>query len=508
MLKKVSRDPIHSEIFLYPLEIIVVDTLPVQRLRFLSQLAGATIVYPGATHTRFAHSLGTMHIAGMYAKNLFNDPGKERIIRLAGLLHDVGHGPFSHQFDDVVYKRLGIREGHDEYRKRILLEILPKEMMKVFERMTRSDLKKAVIEDLRVVLKEEIKNLEEGFEKVMRMVLKVFEGEESGSVEFNIVQGPLGADRLDFLLRDSYHSGTRHFGTGAMDRIIRNSMIKKVNGKDILCYHIKVMDDIYAMLFGRFMMYRNVYFHKTARAADLMIQEILRYAYKPLRLEERVKNLRDFMELTDETILVEVEELFKALVDKYCDELKEDRDKVMRDILEGEMVLEPIDYDLVEAYKLVKKYRERDLWKLVVEIPFSLEGIDPSVVSHSIAMDVLQKIRLKLENILDEGRVEKEDVSRVQWILENFEDIFKVDTPYKLTLVHPAEFLQSNVYIYDNWRDEVLSFEDYIKKYPAYKLMSSNLIQLVRVYVTEDIRELLRKYDVVPKDGVRIITRW
>ena len=508
LLKKVSRDPIHSEVFLYPLEIITVDTPPVQRLRFLSQLAGATIVYPGATHTRFAHSLGTMHIAGMYAKNLFKDPSKERIIRLAGLLHDIGHGPFSHQFDDVVYKKLGIEEGHDEYRKRILIEIMPKEMLKAFERITRNDLKKAVIQDVKLILKEDVKDIEKCFEKIIKMVLEVFDGEKTGSVEFNIVQGPLGADRLDFLLRDSYYSGTRHFGTGAMDRIIRNSMIKKMNGKDILCYHIKVMDDIYAMLFGRFMMYKNVYFHKTARAADLMLQEILNSACKPLNLEERVKNLEDFIELTDDTVLVEIERHFKDLVEKYSKELKKDKNEVAESLLKGDMVLEPIDYELVEAYKLVKKYRKRDVWKLVIEIPFSLEGIDPSVVSHSIAIDVLQKIRLKLENALSDGKIEKKDLSKVKWILENFEDIFKVDTPYKLTLVHPAEFLQSNVYIYDNWRDEVLSFEDYIKKYPAYKLMTSNLIQLVRIYVTEDIREILKKYNVVPKDGVRFITRW
>lgn len=104
MFKKVSRDPVHSEIYLYPLEILVADTKVVQRLRFLSQLAGATMVYPGATHTRFAHSLGTMHIAGIYARNLFDDHSRIRLIRLAALLHDVGHGPFSHQFDDVVFK--------------------------------------------------------------------------------------------------------------------------------------------------------------------------------------------------------------------------------------------------------------------------------------------------------------------------------------------------------------------------------------------------------------------
>ena len=82
MLKKVSRDPIHSEVFLYPLEIITVDTPPVQRLRFLSQLAGATIVYPGATHTRFAHSLGTMHIAGQMFSNIVKNTDNQIIEKL------------------------------------------------------------------------------------------------------------------------------------------------------------------------------------------------------------------------------------------------------------------------------------------------------------------------------------------------------------------------------------------------------------------------------------------
>jgi len=120
MKYKVSRDPIYSEIFIYPLEMLVTDTKPVQRLRFLSQLAGAAFVYPGASHTRFAHSMGTMHVTGMYAEHLFKDNrSKQRILRLAGLLHDIGHGPFSHQFDDVVYPMAGINEGHDEYRDRI-----------------------------------------------------------------------------------------------------------------------------------------------------------------------------------------------------------------------------------------------------------------------------------------------------------------------------------------------------------------------------------------------------
>lgn len=153
MYYKVSRDPIHSEIFLYPLEILAVDTRPVQRLRYLSQLVGAELVYPGATHTRFAHSLGVMHICGLYGSRLFEDQSKRRIVRLAGLLHDVGHGPFSHQFDDVVYAKMGLKDGHDEYRKRILLELMPYEMMKSYKKISDPRMKMAIREDLSETLK-------------------------------------------------------------------------------------------------------------------------------------------------------------------------------------------------------------------------------------------------------------------------------------------------------------------------------------------------------------------
>lgn len=134
-----------------------------------------------------------------------------------------------------------------------------------------------------------------------------FSGEETGSVDFNVIQGPLGADRLDFLLRDSYHSGVGHFAPMNVDRVLRNSLVRVKDGKEILCYHVKVVDNIYSILFSRFMMYKNVYFHKTSRAADLMIQEMLSYACEILNLEERLKDLDEFLELTDYSILKELE---------------------------------------------------------------------------------------------------------------------------------------------------------------------------------------------------------
>ncbi|SHH18849.1 HD domain-containing protein [Thermosipho atlanticus] len=502
MYYKVSRDPIHSEVFMYPLEIIASDTKAMQRLRYLSQLVGAEYVYPGATHTRFAHSLGVMHIAGMYAEHLFDSPERIRILRLAGLLHDIGHGPFSHQFDEIVYKKMGLEDGHDEYREKILLEYMPLKMYEVYERAP-SSLKKAVCEDLEIVLGGYSENLVDDFREVLKRVVEIFKGESEGTIDFAIIQGPLGADRLDFVLRDSYFAGTRGFGTGSLDRLIRNSLIINKDERDYLAYNIKVIDEIYTILFGRFMMYKNVYFHKTSRAADLMIQELLELAYRPLKLKERVKNLEAFMELTDQKIINEIEIMFNQIVNEYS---LDSFEFTKRDILEYKIDLQPVELDVVMAYEIIERLKNRNLWKTIIETPFFVEGIDPSVASQGFAMDILQKIRFRLERAIE--TCEETDKEKLSMILSNFDEIFKVDTPYKLSLVHPEEFLKSNIYIYDTWKDQILSFDEYVKNYPAYNLMSNNLIQIVRVYVTEDIREILDKYNIIPKVQTLLTTRW
>ncbi|QTA37335.1 HD domain-containing protein [Thermosipho ferrireducens] len=502
MYYKVARDPVYSEIFMYPLEILAADTNALQRLRYLSQLVGAEYVYPGATHTRFSHSLGTMHIAGMYAEHLYDQIEKVRILRLAGLLHDIGHGPFSHQFDDVVYKRMQLDEGHDEYRKRILLEYMPGAMEKIYNR-SHKKLQKAVLEDIENTLGKCSDDIKKDFKMVMESIVEVFEGEEKGTVDFGLIQGPLGADRLDFVLRDSYYAGTRGFGTGALDRLIRNSSIYKSENKELLTYNIKVIDEIYTILFGRFMMYKNVYFHKTSRAADLMIQELLDFSYRPLNLPNRVKNLETFMELTDQRIINEIEVMFENIVREYTvDSFEITKEK----ILNYEIDLQAIELDVVMAYEIIQKLKSRELWKTILEAPFSVEGIDPSVASQGLAMDILQKIRLRLEKAVEIA--EEEDKEELSMVLSNFDEIFRVDTPYKLTLVHPEEFLKSNIYIYDSWKNKILSFDEYVRQYPAYDFMSSNLIQIVRVYVTKDIRDLLEKYNIVPKLKTELTTRW
>ncbi|WGS63923.1 HD domain-containing protein [Marinitoga aeolica] len=499
---KVSRDPIYSEIFIYPLEIVIADTPLVQRLRYLSQLAGAEYVYPSATHTRFSHSLGVMHISGLYAKKLFeNNHQKTRILRLAGLLHDLGHGPYSHQFDDVIYKRMGLKDGHDEYRKKILNTKLIDQAYEVYNKLNDPRTKKDFLKDLSLTLNKDIKDKEkdikDGLKEVMSMINDLFEAENTGgSPEFNIVQGPLGADRLDFVLRDSYYAGTRDFGTGDLDRIIRNASIKTVNGKEKLCYNIKIIDNIYTVLFARFMMYKNVYFHKTSRAADQMIQEILRLADDILDLKERVRNLDKFNSLTDQRIINEIEIVYEQLYEKkdnelfnISPELMQKADKVAR------------------AHELVKRLKSRDLWKLLIEIPFSTTGLDPSVISVSVAENVLKQLKENIEKVMKTD-ISKEDKQELSYILDNFDNLFIIDTPYKLALMHPKEFLSTDVSILD-YNGDVLRFDEVFERYPAYKFMESNLIQISRIYLTEDKREILKRLNLIPKvGGINITTRW
>ncbi|HEX4921109.1 MAG TPA: HD domain-containing protein, partial [Candidatus Bathyarchaeia archaeon] len=108
------KDPIHGYVRVNPVERTIVDTRPVQRLRRLRQLAGSEYVYPAANHTRFEHVIGAMHLAGELSETLpvNMDPHDQEQIRLAALVHDIGHGPFSHVFEPLMVRHL--KKTHED----------------------------------------------------------------------------------------------------------------------------------------------------------------------------------------------------------------------------------------------------------------------------------------------------------------------------------------------------------------------------------------------------------
>ena len=161
------RDPLHGTVHLTDLEEKMLDAQPMQRLRGIRQLAMAYLVYPGANHTRFEHSIGTLALAGKMCEELGIGEDRAAKVRAAALLHDVGHVAFSHESEQVIMRKLGT---HEEVGKRIIT--------------------KGEIADI----------LSESFSA--REIAKLPDKPLG-----QIIASDIGADRKDYLLRDSHYTG-------------------------------------------------------------------------------------------------------------------------------------------------------------------------------------------------------------------------------------------------------------------------------------------------------------
>ncbi|HXX05903.1 MAG TPA: HD domain-containing protein [Candidatus Bathyarchaeia archaeon] len=269
MVKKYFQivDPIHDFINVYNYEVQIIDDPIFQRLRRIRQLAGAHLVYPGAQHSRFEHSLGTMHIASQAAsilkeKNYLGSDDIENL-RLAALLHDIGHGPFSHLFEEVLYKKRKI--SHEQIGKKL-------------------------------ILKSEIGDLisKNGFNK--NFISKLAFGNSKYQFMNEIISGGLSADMMDYLLRDSYFTGAEH---------ARIDFKRIINSLDVhekkLSLNKSALHSFESMMISRYQMFRTVYFHKTVRAAEVMLLESMLLADDELGLT--TSDLKNYVQLTDEYII-------------------------------------------------------------------------------------------------------------------------------------------------------------------------------------------------------------
>ncbi|MGI0046623.1 MAG: HD domain-containing protein [Nitrosotalea sp.] len=260
-------DPIHGFINVHGHEIDLIDSPIFQRLRRIRQLAGAHLVYPGAQHSRFEHSLGTMHVAGQVASILEERGylGSDDIenLRLAALLHDIGHGPFSHLFEEVLQKKKKI--SHEKIGKNLILQ--------------------SEIGDL--VSKG-------GFDKTF--ISKLAFGNSKYQFMNEIISGGLSADMMDYLLRDGYFTGAEH---------ARIDFKRIINSLDVyqrkLSLNKSALRSFESMMISRYQMFRAVYFHKTVRAAEVMLLESMLLADNELGLA--TDNLQKYVQLTDELVI-------------------------------------------------------------------------------------------------------------------------------------------------------------------------------------------------------------
>jgi HD superfamily phosphohydrolase len=238
------RDPIHDFIELKEVECSAMDTRVFQRLREISQLAMTHLVYPGARHSRFEHSLGVCHVAGRLAVEVELDPDSVGVVRVAGLLHDIGHGPFSHVSENVLEDRAKVRSVH---------------------------------EAISVALMRRHPDLDGVPRELRDRAADLVEGTGARSVERDIVSGPIDADKLDYLLRDSYYAGVE-YGRYDFERLIDTAVpISPDELESYLGFDAAGVWAVEGLLLARHHMHRQVYGHKTRIATDIMIERALAF---------------------------------------------------------------------------------------------------------------------------------------------------------------------------------------------------------------------------------------
>ena len=227
--KKFIRDSVYGDINLNDFEVRIMDMPQFQRLRRIKQLGLISLIYPGATHTRFEHSIGTMNLGSKLAHELNLSEDEVELIRASALVHDIGHGPFSHVSEGVL------SVPHEELTKFVVTKTSMKDL------------------------------LEEKFD--VNEIIDIVNGKGHLGP---IVSGELDVDRMDYLLRDSHNTGVA-YGIIDYERIISNLKLD-----DGLILDIKGVQAAEGALVSRYFMYPSVYQHHTTRIVNSMFRRALK----------------------------------------------------------------------------------------------------------------------------------------------------------------------------------------------------------------------------------------
>ena len=279
---KFFRDPIHGYIDVDKRYLKIIDSPFFQRLRRIKQLAFTDLVYHGAEHSRFGHSLGTYHLASVIADRigLVKEEMRDNFC-LAALLHDVGHPPCSHAFESVL-EDFYTHSAHEDYTEAVIMH-------------------------------SEIGDFINDIGGDKKTIVKLIKGQFIDKPDFaylnDLLSSELDLDRMDFLLRDSYYCGVP-YGKYDIDRLL---ISLKLHGNEIVVQE-KGRHAVESFILSRFYMYTQVYTHRTRRAFDIMLKaiftkDIMENIDYPQATSRDINRLLEF---DDAWLLNEIKEIAKT----------------------------------------------------------------------------------------------------------------------------------------------------------------------------------------------------
>ena len=252
MSYEIIRDPLWKNIRVDPLALRLVDTPAFQRLRYVRQLGLAYLVYPGASHSRFEHALGAYHLA-QRALSLFAERGLERelspdacrVVRCAALLHDIGHYPFSHALEEIGALH------HEEVARPLITK-----------------------GDVAQVLREELGD--DAPERIMALI----RGRSDSPLQ-GLISGSLDLDKIEYLKRDAFMCGV-NYGDIDVERLLDSLQLVQDSERGLVTVGIseKGLSALESLLFAKYQMYRNVYWHHAVRSATAMYKRLVEGALR------------------------------------------------------------------------------------------------------------------------------------------------------------------------------------------------------------------------------------
>lgn len=398
MKKKIYylRDPIHLDIAFERKFFELISTVEFQRLARIKQLSCEYLVFPTALHNRFSHSIGTYHVMGLLlekitkiAKNYGIAISEEDndLALCAALLHDIGHGPFSHTFERILNK-----DSHEEFTKKIIKD-------------KETEINRALRE-----------NFGEDF---IDKLLQIFD-KNTDNVVYNIIiqliSSQLDADRMDYLLRDSYFTGVSN-GNYDLYRLVNAIDIAEIDGEYKICVNEKYISSIEEYVMARFYMHKEVYQHPLKRQLENILQKIF------IRARHLYKNGIDIFYDLD------MKKIFDDSIDIGA-YLRMDDNFLMYHISKWQYSNDEILSYLSKAFvnrKKFKKYREFDeslyekLSKKLKELKVDdlEECMKYCYINDKISVPIYNKTKENIWLKSDDGKIS--DITEKSFILQNID---------------------------------------------------------------------------------------
>lgn len=417
---KTFNDPIHGHIKLPNYIVQIIDTPEFQRLRYLKQTGFADHVFSGAIHTRFNHCIGVSYLSRKLVNNIRKRQPELQItdkevkcVTIAGLLHDLGHGPFSHTFEKWAHTQ-GMNFHHEEMS------------MKLLEHLFKSNNISIPNEDI-----EFVKQLIDG------TIISKYA--ERGFL-FEIVankRNSIDVDKFDYLVRDAYHAGiTERYD---FKRLINSARV--INNE--ICYPHKDFWHINSLYNCRYTLFKKVYTHPVAHAIELMVCDALTISSSKLKISERIDDINKYITLTDNIL----------------HEIRISKSK-----------------DLRPAREIIRRIEKRDLYKLALEINIPMNSNKTPTPSDILSVQTDNKLTeddIVIDTFMNNYAMkDKNPIDNVHFYSKrNLDKSFNIDSKIESALM-PREFAEKRIRIYVKDVKKLNILTNILNKYFDYKYSS------------------------------------